>query len=113
MRLSKCSQYGDVDLHSHGKGEADAQSEVVACGASGCVGGGVHLREHLADALVEDLARRSEPRSAGAPDQELHPEFALQVTDLLTECRLRHMETCGSSGEAVLFRDGHKISEMA
>src|SRR6185295_11917879 len=76
--------------------------------------------EHRTVCLCEDLPRRLEKQSTGA--RQPHPPFRaieqpdldlfLQLFDLLTERRLRHMETLGRATEMQLFSDGDEVPQM-
>jgi len=43
--------------------------------------------------------------------EELDPEFALELPDLLAERRLRDLEALGGAAEMELLRDGDEVAQ--
>ena len=60
----------------------------------------------------EQLARLAERGSLAQAVEEAVPQAALQLLDLLAECRLRDVALFGRSAEAAGLRHGDEVAEL-
>jgi hypothetical protein len=57
-------------------------------------------------------ARLGERDAPPGPREQLHPELALELADLLAERRLRDAEPRGGAAEVQLLRDRHEVPQV-
>ena len=72
----------------------------------------IGLSEDRASLVEHRCAGRSQRHGARRSIEQTHPELILELADLLTDRRLRHMHALGRVTEVQLLRDGDEIPKV-
>jgi hypothetical protein len=68
--------------------------------------------QHAGDPAGQRLARRGQRHPGPGPGEQLDPELALQLLDLLGQRGLGHEQPLGRAAEAAFGRDGGEVAQQ-
>jgi hypothetical protein len=94
--------------------EPDGQlADLAAAGAARRAHGALRVREHPAHLVEERMPRGGELDAAVRAMEQVDAELAFELSDLLAERRLRHVQARRGAAEVQLLRDGQEVAEVA